>query len=278
MKNIPLLIFDTLCLPVTVIRLILIYFAGSRYNIKGFTFLDVMQHAQNPYFNQQNDTFGNDSLGTVDVIDDDYRVVIRDDSRIYPLELNDITSNVVDNVSNVIKTNMYDNIGETVSKRLIEDIELVVDEHLQRISIMDKDVKGTVQNEMFKLCDAIGRKIDNNTDKLYNCISDIPSGNNGGNNGDNIDINDEYDIYDNNEYDVYDKDYDDYEYDNISEHNNIRSNSNTKSNTHTDIETDHIDMLIKQVEDRNRYHSNIFTVDPKKQTESLMNTLDSVFE
>ena len=50
--NIGLIIFDVLVLPITFIRLCLIYLYGSRYNINGFEFLDVMTHAKNPYFNQ----------------------------------------------------------------------------------------------------------------------------------------------------------------------------------------------------------------------------------
>ena len=79
-KNIPLFIFDIICLPIHLVRLILIYFWGSKYNFKGFQFLDVIMHADNPYFNQED-------CRLINTIGKDYRVVIRDDSRIFPLDI-----------------------------------------------------------------------------------------------------------------------------------------------------------------------------------------------
>ena len=79
--NLPLLIFDALCLPIHIVRMMLIYFFGSKYNLKGFRFLDVIMHADNPYFNQAD-------CKSVDTVGTDYRIVIRDDSRIFPLDLN----------------------------------------------------------------------------------------------------------------------------------------------------------------------------------------------
>ena len=78
--NIPLLIFDLILLPIIIIRMILIYFWGSKYNLKGFQFLDVIMHADNPYFNQED-------CRLIDTIGKDYRIVIRDDSRIFPLDI-----------------------------------------------------------------------------------------------------------------------------------------------------------------------------------------------
>lgn len=79
--NIPLLIVDLLLLPIHIFRMVLIYFFGSKYNLKGFTFLDVIMHADKPYFNQED-------CRLINTIGDDYRVVIRDDSRIFPMDLN----------------------------------------------------------------------------------------------------------------------------------------------------------------------------------------------
>lgn len=78
--NIPLLLFDMILLPIIIIRMVLIYFWGSKYNLKGFQFLDVIMHADNPYFNQED-------CRLIDTIGKDYRVVIRDDSRLFPLDL-----------------------------------------------------------------------------------------------------------------------------------------------------------------------------------------------
>jgi len=61
--------------------MVLIYFFGSKYNLKGFTFLDVLMHADKPYFNQED-------CRLIDTMGIDYRVVIRDDSRIFPMDLN----------------------------------------------------------------------------------------------------------------------------------------------------------------------------------------------
>ena len=69
-KNILLLIFDTLILPITLIRIVLIYCFGSRYGIDGFDFFDIIMHAENKYFNQQEDKL------TVDTIDSDIRTSI----------------------------------------------------------------------------------------------------------------------------------------------------------------------------------------------------------
>lgn len=78
--NIPLLIFDLIFFPLTVLRLSIIYFFGSRYNLYGLRILDLMHHATNPYFNQ------NDKKN-IETIEDDYRIIIRDDSRIYPVDI-----------------------------------------------------------------------------------------------------------------------------------------------------------------------------------------------
>ena len=79
-KNIPLFIFDIICLPIHVIRLVLIYIWGSKYNLKGFQFLDVIMHSDNPYFNQED-------CSVINTIGKDYRVIIRDDSRLFPYDI-----------------------------------------------------------------------------------------------------------------------------------------------------------------------------------------------
>jgi hypothetical protein len=60
--------------------MIIIYFCGSKYNLMGFRFLDVIMHADNPYFNQED-------CRMINTIKTDYRVVIRDDSRIFPMDI-----------------------------------------------------------------------------------------------------------------------------------------------------------------------------------------------
>src|SRR5579863_6537595 len=83
MKNIPLLIFDSICLPITLIRLFLIYLFGSRYNVASLQFLDVMNHANNKYFNQ-----GQGGL-TTDVVTTDVRVSINRGSKVNAELLNE---------------------------------------------------------------------------------------------------------------------------------------------------------------------------------------------
>lgn len=74
-SNIPLFIFDILILPINIIRVFLIYLYGSKYGIKGFRFLDVMMHANSPYFNQ-------DYCKSVNTINEDYRTIIYNDTKI----------------------------------------------------------------------------------------------------------------------------------------------------------------------------------------------------
>lgn len=78
--NIPLLIYDLVLLPLQIVRLIIIYYWGSKYNLKGFTFLDVIMHADKPYFNH-------DSNNTINTESEDYRCTVRDDSRLCPLDV-----------------------------------------------------------------------------------------------------------------------------------------------------------------------------------------------
>lgn len=68
MTNIPLILLDfVLLLPITILRLTIIYFFGSRYNIKRLSCLDVMMHSENLKFNQNN----------VATIEEDIRVNIK---------------------------------------------------------------------------------------------------------------------------------------------------------------------------------------------------------
>lgn len=113
MKNIFLFIFDILCLPITLIRIILIYFFGSRY---GIDCLDIMMHANNKYFNQLN------NIQSIDVVDDDIRVSVYKTSRIdfdnieHKDKLINIINEIHDNNNNYddIYNKIYDKIEETV--------------------------------------------------------------------------------------------------------------------------------------------------------------------
>lgn len=96
--NYPLLIFDLILLPLTVSRAIVIYFFGSRYNIPNMRFLDVVQHAKEPFFNQKGDV-------TVDVVSEDIRFVVHNESIIYKDIKDNIgtNNNLEEHVNNEIK-------------------------------------------------------------------------------------------------------------------------------------------------------------------------------
>lgn len=76
--NWPLFIFDfIILLPFTLIRLMLIYMFGSRYNVKNYKFIDVMIHAENPSFNRDKDVY---TINTIDTINTNIQNVIMDDT------------------------------------------------------------------------------------------------------------------------------------------------------------------------------------------------------
>lgn len=106
--NTALFVFDILMLPITIIRIALIYLWGSRYSIDGFRFLDVVMHANEPYFNSSGEE--------IVTIDDDVRVVIRDDSRFFPA---DIKHNPhVDNLITVSMPNVRPPSGANKSRSI----------------------------------------------------------------------------------------------------------------------------------------------------------------
>lgn len=79
MSNIPLFIFDVLCLPITLIRFILIYFFGSRYGVPFLRFMDTMAHSKYEHFN-----YGHSEDD--DTTNTDVRVTVNKISRIKPPE------------------------------------------------------------------------------------------------------------------------------------------------------------------------------------------------
>lgn len=110
--NILLLIFDIIFIPITLVRLFLIYLYGSKYGIDVFRFLDVMMHADKKHFNM-----GSDEINT---IGEDYRIVIRDDSRLYPLSDNTIRSDMI----------MNTNLGTLTSNPLLNDNNTLSDNNV----------------------------------------------------------------------------------------------------------------------------------------------------
>lgn len=106
----------TIFIPITLIRLLIIYFYGSKYNINGLKFLDVMLHADNIYFNQN---FNEDP--PIDTISKDIRHVIKYDSYLYQiievdkeqnisLPVKKIESKKYNNNTHINQHNLNDNI------------------------------------------------------------------------------------------------------------------------------------------------------------------------
>jgi DNA repair exonuclease SbcCD ATPase subunit len=71
----------------------LIYFYGSRYNIHSVKFLDIINHAEYPYYNQLKSNF------TVDILETDIRLSINESSR-----LKEIKSNIVTEIKEINDT------------------------------------------------------------------------------------------------------------------------------------------------------------------------------
>ncbi len=118
--NLLLFILDyTIFIPITLIRLIIIYFYGSKYNINGLEFMDVMQHANNKYFNQTEEDF------KVDTIDRDLRYSIYDASQIGENEIDQIKELVCEKAENGIKPekikSIYEMLIEENNSRIISD-------------------------------------------------------------------------------------------------------------------------------------------------------------
>lgn len=124
MKNIPLLIFDIICLPITTIRMILIYFNGSCYGIRYLEFLDVMLHSHNKYFNQTN------KLLTIDTLDDDIRLSINHSSRLDELsvqlknEINDMKDNKNNHKINSEINHKIDEVVVDIDNINIDDVNI----------------------------------------------------------------------------------------------------------------------------------------------------------
>ena len=119
--NIPLLIFDIICLPITLSRIFLIYLFGSRYNIDKFKFLDILLHSNGPYFNQ-------DTVPSIDTIDDNIRTVIREETRLF--SINNNISEIIDSKQiNSKQINNFITKNEKI-KSLISDDDFIEDKYI----------------------------------------------------------------------------------------------------------------------------------------------------
>ena len=123
MKNISLLIFDIICFPITLVRLFLIYFYGSCYNVPSLQFLDVMLHANRKYFNQGQEI-------TIDTTSTDVRQSINRASRVDAELLNEH-----------IKTSLNNN-----KLAMKPDIEMKPDIDMKRGSIFGNKSETNLKN------------------------------------------------------------------------------------------------------------------------------------
>lgn len=118
-----LLLFDIFLLPITLIRMLLIYIWGSKYDIPHMSFLDIMFHADKPYFNQEGEM-------VVNTISNDIRCVIHDNSRL----------------TKVINTNSE----HIVDKKEIKNIEKLEVENVNHGDCIFEDKKVSEVNDQVK--------------------------------------------------------------------------------------------------------------------------------
>lgn len=141
MHNIYLLIFDILILPLTIIRLVLIYLFGSKYNMQNCEFLDIMMHASNPYYNQQEP----DKI--INTIDNDIRVAINYCSRYGKKDIPELDK--------VYEYNNAQTFDETDVEPKIQKISESENELLANTQIK-QDIKST--NDIVNIMDNIENK------------------------------------------------------------------------------------------------------------------------
>jgi len=177
MKNIPLLLFDFFCLPITIIRLVLIYFFGSKYNIPELQFLDVMLHSNDLYFNQQNNI-------TIDTIGTDVRFSINRSSCLDSTILNNYIktpcikkksidteiTNInapIDNSTNIHNNSITLQSPHLLSKKEIKILQKMLPTLLTHISSIKNNIIDTENIDV----DKIDQKLDEEINKNINFIN-----------------------------------------------------------------------------------------------------------
>jgi len=114
--NIPLLLLDFLILlPVSLLRLGIIYMYGSRYNIPNFRVLDVMMHSNEPNFNKGRNIIMTEKGSIQDAV---IEMVDPDNPRISKVKetVQVVKEQKIDHITNVINNMMSESNPE-----LIED-------------------------------------------------------------------------------------------------------------------------------------------------------------
>jgi hypothetical protein len=132
--NFPLIMFDILCLPIIIVRLILIYFFGSKYSIEKMEFLDVMLHANNPYFNQEEGA-------SIDILNEDIRATIKRETKIY----SDNVDNTISTLENKTKNRNIDILDSDYEKESNSRHNLQLDDDIE---IIDSESHSSSENEI----------------------------------------------------------------------------------------------------------------------------------
>ena len=128
--NIPLLIFDIICLPITLSRIFLIYLFGSRYNIDKFKCLDILLHSNGPYFNQ-------DTIPSIDTIDDNIRTVIKEETRLFSIN---------NNISEIIDSKIIN--SEIIDSEII-DSEIIDSKQINNFITKNEKIKSLISDDDF---------------------------------------------------------------------------------------------------------------------------------
>ena len=138
--NIPLLIFDIICLPITLSRIFLIYLFGSRYNIDKFKCLDILLHSNGPYFNQ-------DTIPSIDTIDDNIRTVIKEETRLF--SINNNISEIID--SKIINSEIIDSkiINSEIIDSEIIDSEIIDSKQINNFITKNEKIKSLISDDDF---------------------------------------------------------------------------------------------------------------------------------
>lgn len=133
----------TLFLPVTLTRLGIIYFEGSRYNIEGLKFLDVMMHSENKYFNQNEDL-----EPTIDTTTEDVRKIIKYDSHLY--EMTEIKNNLINKLLKddiELNTEIKENNEKNINFKSSSNNLLYYDESPKHLSETQSESKSDSQSQ-----------------------------------------------------------------------------------------------------------------------------------
>jgi len=145
--NIPLLILDFLILlPISLLRLGIIYMYGSRYNIPNMRVLDVMMHANEPNFNKGLNVIRTEKDNINDVV---IEMVDPDNPKLSKKKLNNI--NKLDHITNVINNIMSENEDSFVES---SDDELEIIDHTNSTTDTETEVHKT---QSIKFTDDVNR-------------------------------------------------------------------------------------------------------------------------